>query len=124
MRLLIEILTIYVVYLFGTALLIWRYGKKDRAPSIVVAGVAPILFVASFVELIFLAVIGKSRQISPCPDGLSDAELLVERQRQQMFGGSPIEPHFASDWSRLYAKTVEIEAERVQAFARRVFTLA
>jgi len=120
MRLAIEVFTIYIVYLFGTSLLIWRYGSKDRAPSIVVAAVSPLLFVFSAIQLILLKIIGRSPEISPCPAGLSDAELVIERKRQEMFGGEPIEHHFASDWAKLYAKTVEQDAEKVQAFARRV----
>jgi len=124
MHLAIEIATVYAIYLFGTSLLIWRFGSRDRGPSIVVAAVVPALYVAAFAELAWLASLGRSPAIGPCPEGLSDAELAVERQRQKMFGGRALEPHFASDWQRLYAKTVENEAARVQSFARRVLTVS
>lgn len=124
MHFLIEVVAVYAIYVFGTSLLIWRYGTKDRGPSIVVAAVAPMLFLAAFGKLFALALFRRSPAIHPCPVGLKDAELLVERKRQQMFGGEPLEPHFASDWARLYEKTFEEEAERVQAFARRVLSLA
>lgn len=124
MRLLIEVSTIYAIYLFGTSLLIWRYGGKDRAPNIVVAWVVPVIVVASFIEFIFHALFRKALSIRPCPIGLDEAELIVERHRQQMFGGKPIEPHFASDWARLYASAVEQETEKVQKFARKVLSFA
>lgn len=124
MRLAIEVLTFYIVYLLGTSLLIWRYGSRDRGPSIVVSAVAPILLVAVFVELLVLALAHRIPSISPCPVGLSDAESVVEQQRRKMFGGNAVEPHFASDWARLYAQTLELDAERVQSFARRVLSIA
>lgn len=124
MHFFIELASVYVIYLFGTSLLIWRYGTRDRGPSIVVAGVAPMLFMAAIAKMFVLALFRRSPTIHPCPDGLKDAELMVERKRQQMFGGEPLEPHFASDWARLYEKTLEEDAERVQAFARRVLSLA
>jgi hypothetical protein len=124
MRFTIELFTTYGVYLFGTSLLIWRYGSKDRGPAIIVAAVVPFLFVATFLKLTVLAMLRRSPAMGPCPEGLSDAEIVVERNRQRMFGGEPLKPTFASDWARLYEKTVEAEAERVQAFARRVLSLA
>lgn len=126
MRFAIEILTIYAVYVFGTAMLVWRFSKRGtgRGPSIVVAAAAPALLVFVLFEIAFLTVVGRRPHIEPCPDGLGEAELIVERKRLQMFGGESIKPHFASDWARLYEKTVEQDAERVQAFARRVLSLA
>jgi hypothetical protein len=126
MRLAIEVVTIYAVYVFGTSLLVWRFGTRGngRGPSIVVAAVAPALFVVGLLELMFLVAMGRRPRIDPCPDGLDEAELIVEAKRQEMFGGEPIKPHFASDWAKLYSKTVEHEAERVQAFARRVLSVA
>lgn len=123
MRLILEILAIYSIYLFGTSILIWRFARKDRGPSVVVAAAVPLLFVISLIELVFSTIFRKSPKVGPCPVGLSEAEYIVEKNRQKMFGGAPQEPRFASDWARLYAQTVELEAEKVQAFARRVLTV-
>jgi hypothetical protein len=120
----IEILTIYAIYIFGTSLLIWRYGKKDRAPLIVVAASIPILTVLSFFELGFRVLFMRSPQMEPCPDGLAETERIVEKRRLAMFGGAPIEPHIAHEWQMLYAKTLELEASRVQQFAVRVLRTA
>jgi hypothetical protein len=120
----IELLAMYGVYLFGTSLLIWRYGRNDRGPSIVVAAVAPVLLIAALAKMLALTLVGRLPRIEPCPQGLSDAEVLVERRRLEMFGGKAVEPHFASDWARLYEKAVEEEAERVQLFAKRVLSPA
>ncbi|MGI4829441.1 MAG: hypothetical protein ACRYFU_14785 [Janthinobacterium lividum] len=123
MRLAIEVLAIYGIYVFGTALLIWRFSTKDRGPSIVVSMLVPFLFVVSFIEMIVSVLLRRNQAIGPCPVGLDEAELLVERQRQKMFGGDSEIPHLASDWAKLYQMTVESEAERVQAFARRMLTV-
>lgn len=120
MRLAIEIFAVYFIYAFGTSLLVWRYSVRDRGPIIVVTWVIPLMVIASLFELIFLTIFRRSPCIRPCPEGLDETELIVERHRQQMFGGEPVEPHFASDWARLYTLTLEQEAERVQRFARRV----
>ncbi len=127
MRLVIEILTIYGIYFFGTSLLIWRYGRKERGVSIIVAGVMPTLVVVSVVVSLFeifrVTVLRQSPRIRPYPDGLEEAELIVEKRRQQMFGGVALKPHFASDWKNFYQATIEREAERVQKFAHRMLTL-
>jgi hypothetical protein len=120
MRLMIEILTIYAIYIFGTSLLIWRYGTKDRGPLIVVAAVIPVLTVVSFFEVCIRALFLRTSQMPPCPDGLAEAERIVEKHRQEMFGGPPIPPHIAYEWEMLYAKTLEREAARVQKFAAQI----
>lgn len=119
MRLLIEVFALYFVYVFGTALLIWRYGTKDRGPSVIVVSVIPLIAIISFFHFLVIAIFRRAPLLSPCPDGLAEAELIIEKHRQHMFGGST-EPHFASDWANLYATTVEQEAVRVQKFARKV----
>lgn len=120
MRLTIEILAVYAIYIFGTSALVWRYGTKDRGPLIVVTAVIPILTVVCLFEVGIRAMFGKSYQMPPCPDGLADAERIIEKHRLEMFGGTPAKLHVARDWELLYAKTLEHEAERVKAFASRV----
>jgi hypothetical protein len=123
MHLAIEIFTVYAIYIFGTSLLIWRYSTKERGVSIIVAGVTPILLVVSLFDLLRVTLFRQSRHIRPCPTGLDEAELIVEKRRQQMFGGEALQPHFASDWTKLYQETIERETVRVQKIAHRMLTV-
>jgi len=124
MRLIIEILTVYAIYIFGTSLLIWRYGNKDRAPIIVLTAVLPFMVVIVFFEVFVRALFQRAPQMNPCPDGLAEAERIVEKHRHEMFGGAPVPPHIAHEWQMLYAKTLEREAARVQKFAVRILRTA
>src|SRR5712664_4787693 len=102
MKVTIEILSVYGVYVFGATVLIWRYIAKDRGPTIVVAWLMPALLIAAFIEGTFRLLFRKRPRVRPCPVGLDQAELAVEKRRQKMFGGDLSQPHFASDWARLY----------------------
>ena|ERR1700679_4020066 len=124
MRLAIEILTVYAIYVFATSLLIWRYGKRDRGPVIVVTAVLPLMVIVCFFEVLIRALMQRAPTIDPCPDGLAEAERIVERHRREMFGGPPVPPHIAHDWQMLYAETLERDAARVQKFAGRVLRTA
>jgi hypothetical protein len=121
MKLLVEIFSVYALYAFGATVLIWRHATKDRGPTVVVAWLAPALMIAAFIEGTFRLLFRKRPKVRPCPVGLDEAELVVEKRRQKMFGGELSHPHFASDWARLYGVTLEEEAERVQKIARKVF---
>lgn len=125
MRLAIELAIFYGIYIGGMSLLVWRYATRDRGSSIVVVAVMPILAVlAVFVSIFLVALKRTDRVIDPCPHGLEEAEEIVEKQRQTMFGGDPQKPHFAKDWAALYAATLEQEAERVHKFADKVLAFA
>lgn len=124
MKLAIELAFIYGLYALSAAIVIWRYGHKDRVPFIIVAWLMPPMLVASFLHFILLLVFGKRPRMKPCPVGLDEAEGLVEHYRREMFGGDPIEPHFATDWALLYRMTLEKEAQTVQAFARKVLAIS
>lgn len=124
MNLAIELFSIYGVYALSAAIVIWRYGKQDRIPFIVIAWLMPLLLVVSFLHFTLLLIFGNRPRIKPCPVGLEEAEKLVERNRREMFGGDPIEPHFATDWALLYRMTLEKEAQTVQTLARRVLAVS
>src|SRR5262249_54461032 len=110
MKLIVDFGVFYGLYAFTAAMLIWRYGVKDRAPFIVVAWLIPVLTIAALLNSILRLILGKRPKIGPCPYGLDEAEVLIERHRREMFGGGPIVPHFAQDWTLLYKLTLEEEA--------------
>jgi hypothetical protein len=124
MRLFIEIAAIYGVYVLGVSFLIGRFGTKDKVPIAVAASTIPILVVAAIFESAFLLITRKEPRVRPCPEGLDAAELIVERHRQQMFGGEIQQPKFAFHWARVYALTVEREARAVEGLARDIFATA
>lgn len=124
MQLLIQILAIYLIYGIGMSVVICRHGMKDRGLFVFAAWIMPFTLVASIFHSAFLLLFRRSPRVRRCPDGLADAERIVERYRLEMFGGKPVEHRFAADWARLYAMTLETETEQVQRFARRVLTSA
>ena len=125
MRLAIELAMIYGLYVGGLSLLVWRYEARERGSSIVVISVMPILAVIAVFWTLFLVLFKRtSLIIAPCPNGLAEAEEVVEKQRQKMFGGDPMKPHFATDWADLYAAALEQEAEHVHKFAGRILSIA
>ncbi|MEO6803127.1 MAG: hypothetical protein ABI197_07785 [Granulicella sp.] len=124
MRLAIEIVAIYSLYITGVTIILKRYGKKDTLPMIVAAGAIPVLVVVSFFEAIFLMVFRSAPRVRPCPEGLDVAEMIVERHRQEMFGGETQHPKFAFEWARVYALTLERETKTVKNFARSFLPVA
>jgi hypothetical protein len=124
MRLAIEFVSIYGLYALTAAILIWRFGLRDRVPFIIVAWLMPPMLVASILHFTLRVIFGKRPRVRPCPIGLDEAEGLVERKRLEMFGGKSIQPHFATDWALLYQATLELEAQAVQTIARRVLAWA
>lgn len=122
-RALIDIAVIVVLFVSGMTWTVIRYGTKDRLAFTVVAVLSPVLAVFSVFSLIFLVITGKVK-VGPCPVGLSEAEHLVEVERQRMFGGELREPSFALNWQRAYELELQREAESVQRIANRVFVHA
>jgi hypothetical protein len=122
-RTLIDFAVIFVLFAAGMSWTVIRYGRGDRLAFTVVAVLSPILAVFSVFSLIFLVMAGKVK-IGPCPAGLSEAEHMVEVERQRMFGGELREPSFALRWQRAYEIELQREAESVQRIANRVFVHA
>jgi hypothetical protein len=120
----IEIVVIYGLFVLGIAMLIGNFGVKDRFPQTVVASVLPILLVCSVFESAFLLVTRPAPRVRPCPDGLDEAEAIIEKHRQEMFGGELRPTRVAPEWARLYALTLEREVNQVQRLARRELAAA
>jgi hypothetical protein len=124
MKLVGEFLAIYGVYMFGSAVLICRYTRVDRIPTVIVAWLMPALVLEALIEGTFLLLFKKYPRVRPCPVGLAEAEVVVEQRRQKMFGGESLPTTFASEWARLYGVTLEKEAKKVQKVARWVLATA
>jgi hypothetical protein len=75
------------------------------------------------VHVIFLQATG-TLKMEPCPAGLEEAELIVERQRQIMFGGTLRKPTYAASWRFAYERVLQRDTDRVQRMARRYFGVA
>jgi len=124
MTLLFEILAVYAIYACGTAFLVFRFGTKDRVPSVVVAWLAPVILVISFISAInrSLRILSGNGTVKPCPQGLEEAEQIVENKRHSMFGGPTRKPHLAADWAKVYEFSMELQAARVERVARKLWT--
>ena len=120
-RFAIEILTTYGIYLLATFLLIGRHGKRDRLPSVVVAWAMPVLVVVGVVWTTANILLRRPPRIGPCPDGLEAAERAIAKRRQELFGGPLMRPHVAARWAKQYSLTLELEAERLQRLARKLW---
>lgn len=122
-RTVVDIIVIGILFAVGMAWTVIRYGTRDRLAFTVVAILAPIITVLSVFNLLFLVLTGRVK-VGPCPPGLAEAELLVEAERQRMFGGDLRKPSLALNWQRAYEIELQREAESVQRFANRVFVSA
>jgi hypothetical protein len=124
MRIIIDLLAAYAIYMIGTALLVIRQAKKDRLPGVVIAWIAPFLSVVSFA--IATARIFSKRPLlaSPCPNGLESAEEIVAERRQQMFGGPRTHPQMAARWTKYYAFALEYEAAKVKKLTNKIWDLS
>jgi hypothetical protein len=120
MKFVLEVLVLYALYVLGAALLIWRHGGKDRGPTIVVASLMPMIVCAALVVGTFRLLFRSQPRVRPCPVGLAEAEIAVEKRRHKMFGGPSLPTNYASEWARLYGVTLEEEAKKVEKIARTV----
>ena len=107
------------IFIFGIALTIRRFGGSDYPIIIVCAVLTPILAVVAVFSLLYSAIRGNGETIDPCPEGLEEAERIVETQRQRMFGGPVREPFIAASWKRAYQIQLQKETRQVQSVARR-----
>ena len=55
----------------------------------------------------------------PCPEGLEEAELLVEQHQQRLFGGQIKHSTYATDWKRAYAQTLQKAEAHVERATHR-----
>jgi hypothetical protein len=91
--------------------------ENCRFAAIAVGLVFPFLLVAA----LFTVFAGQSGvALIPCPQGLEEAEALVERKRQIMFQNGPIQPTIARTWKRRYAMSLEMQARKVREISLEV----
>jgi hypothetical protein len=119
---LIDIAVGVTIFILGIALTIRRFGDQDYPVVILSAIVTPILAVIAMFYVIFLAIRGKNT-LDPCPDGLEEAEKIVEIQRQQLFGGPARAPSISASWKQAYEMQLQAETRRVQKVARRYLAI-
>jgi hypothetical protein len=111
------------IFTVGLTLTIRRFGTQNRLAFTVAASLTPAIAVVAVLQLVYLIVRGKVK-VEPCPVGLEDAEMAVERQRQLMFGGELRKPLYTASWQIAYERQLQRDTERVQRMARRCFSVA
>jgi hypothetical protein len=119
----IDVVVTLALFAIGMGWTVFRYGKRDRLVFAVVAVLSPLIVFISVFRLLYLVLTHRVK-IGPCPAGLSEAEQLVEAERQRMFGGELREPTMARNWQRAYETELQHGAERIQRFAQRVLVNA
>jgi hypothetical protein len=101
----------YLLYAFTVTGLVLCVQRRDRFSAISIALCFPFLLIAGVVAAFASSPDGF---LKPCPQGLEEAEALVERKRQIMFQGRPMQPKIALSWKRRYAMAVEFQARKVR----------
>jgi len=114
----IDVIVTCLLFVSGVTWTVYTYAKRDRLAFAMVAILAPLLAVLSLIRVAYL-VITSQVKIGPCPDGLAEAEVAVEQERQRLFGGDLRTPTLAASWQRAYELELQREAERVQRIAQR-----
>jgi hypothetical protein len=112
------------IFIIGISLTIHKFGNRNRVALTAVAILSPLVAVFALFRVAVRIFSGKISVPDPCPPGLEFAEILVERQRQQMFGGPLREPSFATSWKRAYERELQKDTERVQRLAQRYLAIA
>ncbi len=111
------------IFVFGIGYTIRKFATQDRLAFTVVAILTPLAAVVAVFRLFYLICRGKA-QCGPLPARLEEAEIIVEQQRQQMFGGEVRKPAFTRSWQRAYERELEMDTERLQKVARRFLAVA
>ena len=111
------------IFVLGIALTVRRFGSRDRVAFTVVAVLTPAVALFAMFRLAYLFLCNRV-ELDPCPQGLEEAEKIVEIQRQQMFGGALRESSFTASWQKAYERELQKETERVQRVAQRYFAVA
>jgi hypothetical protein len=114
----VEAIVVVVLFVIGMASTVRRYASHDRTAFAIVAILSPILMVFATFRTMYLILTG-NLSVTPCPPGLEEAELLVEQERQKMFGGEARTPTFSASWKLAYDSELQRDADRVQRMAVR-----
>jgi hypothetical protein len=120
----IEFIVVISLFVVGISWTIFRYGQRERIAFTVIAIISPVLLVISAFMLLFDVLRGNFPEVGPCPPGLSEAERMVEEERQRMFGGQLRQPSFSLRWQRAYEIELQRGAERVQRGVDSIFAHA
>jgi hypothetical protein len=120
---LIDIAVGATIFALGIALTIRRYCSRDRLALTVVAVLMPLVAIIAVVRVAYLAATNNLR-LKPCPEGFEEAERLVERRRQEMFGGKLRDTAMTASWQLAYERELQSETERVQRVALRYLAIA
>jgi hypothetical protein len=118
---LIDTAVVLILFGFGIGWTIFRYGRRDRLAFAVVAILSPAIAVFALFMVLARLISGRPLQVGPCPNGLEEAELMVEEERQRLFGGDLRQPTYSRSWQRAYELELQRDATTVQQFAQRVF---
>lgn len=121
---LVNMAVVLILFCFGIGWTVYRYGRRNRLAFAVVAVVSPVIALVAFLVVIVRLLAGNRTQMGPCPDGLPEAERLVEEERQKLFGGDLREPAYSKYWQRAYEIELQREAAKVQSIAQKVFVNA
>ena len=119
---LVDVAVGVAIFILGIALTIRRFGGRDYLILSLCAVLTPFLAVVAFFSLLYLTLRGQ-QLVDPCPEGLEEAERIVEDQRQRMFGGPAREPFIAASWRRAYQLQLQKETRQVQSVARRYLVI-
>lgn len=117
-RALVDITVTAMLFSAGIVWTVARYSKRDRFAFCVVAVLSPLIAFISVFRLIFLVMTDQVK-VGPCPAGLPEAELLVAKEHQKMFGGELREPTFSRNWQRAYELELQREVEGIERMAQR-----
>jgi hypothetical protein len=120
----VNVIVTLSLFTIGIAWTVFRFGTRERVAFTVIAVISPLLMVISAFMLVFDIVRGELREVGPCPAGLTEAERLVEEERQRMYGGPLREPSFSLRWQRAYEAELQRGAERVRRGVDSVFAHA
>lgn len=118
------IIVTLALFTVGISWTVFRYSRRERVAFMVIAIISPVLMVVSAFMLLVDVLRGNLPEVGPCPVGLTEAERLVEEERQRMFGGQLREPTFSLRWQRAYEAELQRGAETVRRGVDSVFAHA
>jgi len=113
MQLLWDVLAFYALYVFVGIAIVECFSSREKPEMAAVVVVFPLMLIIGVPVTLF-----RVPTIPPCPNGLDDAERLVEAERKRLFGGSQEPLAIAESWKKAYALSLEMQVERVKSFPR------